>query len=99
MIQISTIVENALNEIKAKDINTINVENITTVTSNMIIATGTSATHVKAIANSLVKCAKENNVTLFGCKSLASDKNGVIPMPPAIHIWSCSFTYFEEKWP
>lgn len=50
---------NALTESKAHNINSIDVSTLTTITDNMIIATGTSTTHVKAISDRILKDTKE----------------------------------------
>lgn len=49
---------NALNETKARDVNALNVTELTTITDHMIIATGTSTTHVKAISERVLKDVK-----------------------------------------
>jgi ribosome-associated protein len=46
---------NALTEMKARNINALAVGNITSITDHMIIATGTSTTHVKSIADAVQK--------------------------------------------
>ncbi len=53
----------ALDDLKAFDIKTINVEKITCITDTMIIATGTSSTHVKALANNVIKKAREQGIS------------------------------------
>jgi ribosome-associated protein len=52
------IVVDALEELKAKDIKIIDVHGKTTVTDIMVIATGTSTRHVKALADHVVYQAK-----------------------------------------
>ena len=52
------IVVDALEELKAKDIKVIDVHGKTTVTDIMVIATGTSTRHVKALADHVVYQAK-----------------------------------------
>lgn len=46
---------NALTETKAQDINDLAVAELTDITDHMIIATGTSTTHVRAIAGAVLK--------------------------------------------
>ena len=62
MTNLKTTVLHALQDIKAKDINTLEVGEITSITDQMIIATGTSTRHVKAIADSVVEKQKSNLV-------------------------------------
>jgi len=57
---LKTIVLNALNNLKAHDINTLEVGEITSITDHMIVATGTSTRHVKAIADNVIKSVKSN---------------------------------------
>ena len=52
------IVIDALEGLKAKDIKIIDVRGKTTVTDTMVIATGTSTRHVKALADEVVYQAK-----------------------------------------
>lgn len=52
-----------LNNVKALNVHTINVENLTTFTSYMIIASGTSSKHVFSIATHLVNKMKAGKVT------------------------------------
>ena len=49
--QLGDLVVDALEEVKAKDIVRLDVQNLTTVTDYMIVASGTSNRHVKALAD------------------------------------------------
>ncbi len=49
----------ALNDVKGQSISCINVEKLTAITDYMIIVTGTSNTHLKALAESVNKSVKE----------------------------------------
>jgi len=51
--QLSDLVVQALEEVKAKDIVKLDVRNLTTVTDYMIVASGTSNRHVKALADAV----------------------------------------------
>ncbi len=59
--QLSALVIDALEELKAKDIVKLDVRELTTVTDYMIVASGTSNRHVKAIADAVAEKAKEAN--------------------------------------
>jgi len=50
-----------LEEIKAKDIQVMELPDDNSVTDYMIVASGTSSRHVKSIAIQLIKSLKENN--------------------------------------
>lgn len=62
----------ALEEIKGKDIVTIDVREKTSVTDVMIIASGTSGRHVKSLADSVMMKAKEQGVAVLGSEGLDS---------------------------
>jgi len=57
---------NALDELKAKDIREIDVRGKTSIADLLVIASGTSARHVKSIADEVVKFAKQAGVMPIG---------------------------------
>lgn len=56
----------ALEELKAKDIREIDVRGKTSIADLLVIASGTSARHVKSIADEVVKFAKKAGVMPIG---------------------------------
>ena len=63
--ELSSIILNALEEVKAKDITVLDIKDISDVADRMIIASGTSNTHLKALANSvLIDCKEAGNPPL-----------------------------------
>ena len=56
--QLSELVIEALDDIKAKDIVRLDVRDMTTVTDYMIVASGTSNRHVQALAENVAEKAK-----------------------------------------
>lgn len=56
----------ALEDLKAKDVREIDVRGKTSVADTLFIASGTSARHVKSIADEVVKFAKEAGVMPLG---------------------------------
>lgn len=56
---LTKLVTDALEDVKAKDIAVLDVRDKTTITDVMVIATGTSNRHSKALADSVVQKAKE----------------------------------------
>ncbi|MGM8888990.1 RsfS/YbeB/iojap family protein, partial [Psychrobacter sp. 1U2] len=54
-----TVVENTLEDMKAKNITVINVEDLTDVMERIVIAEGTSKRHVRAMADSVGAEAKQ----------------------------------------
>ena len=57
--QLCGLVVDALEEVKAKDIVKLDVRELTIVTDYMIVASGTSNRHVKALANAVAEKARE----------------------------------------
>ncbi len=57
--QLSDLVVDALEEVKAKDIVKLDVRKLTTVTDYMIVASGTSNRHVKALADAVAEKSRD----------------------------------------
>ena len=57
--QLSQLVIDALEDVKAQDIVRLDVGNMTTVTDYMIIASGTSRRHVQALVDNVAEKARE----------------------------------------
>ncbi len=64
--ELTTLVLDALNDLKAVDVRVLDVRDKTNVTDVMVVATGTSARHVKSLANNVVVKAKEKGETPIG---------------------------------
>lgn len=56
---IQAIAEEALDDLKAKDINALDVSKLTDVMDIFVIATGTSTRHVKSLASNVVESGKK----------------------------------------
>lgn len=67
---LSDIVIHALHEMKAQHVVDIDVKDLTSITDHMIIATGTSSRHVKALADNILKLTKEQGYQVLGCEGL-----------------------------
>lgn len=52
----------ALEDMKAQDVVTLDIHKLTTIADHMVVATGTSTRHVKSIADELVKRCKEAGI-------------------------------------
>ncbi len=61
--KLSSLIVAAIDDLKGEKISCINVEKLTSITDYMVIATGRSNTHIKAMADSVMKAAKD-----AGCK-------------------------------
>ena len=64
--KLKDIVVNAMDDMKGKEINVLDVRERTSVTEYMIVASGTSNRHVKSIADNVVDDAKKNGVRPLG---------------------------------
>jgi len=64
--EIAHLVANALDDLKAKDIITLDVRDIAGFTDYMVIASGTSNRHVKSLADRAREKAREAGVTAIG---------------------------------
>lgn len=59
-VSILKMVQESLDDMKAQDVRVLDVSDKSTITETIIIATGTSSRHVKAVANRVVMDAKQN---------------------------------------
>ncbi len=69
MVKIKNLLEwtlNELDEMKAKEVKVLDVSELTTITDHMVIASGTSTRHVKAMAGALNSAAKKAGIPPIG---------------------------------
>ncbi len=66
--RLATLVEAALDDMKARDVRVIDVRKLTTVTDYMVIASGTSDRHVRSMANHVIEKAGA-----AGCKPMGTE--------------------------
>ena len=60
------IVMAALDDLKAVDVSVIDVRDLTSITDRMVIASGTSTRHIKAMADNVVLEAKQQGFSALG---------------------------------
>lgn len=82
--QLTKLAVAALEDVKGVDIQVIDVSGLTSVTDHLVIATGTSSRHVKALADSVIEKALEAGVRPLSSQGLEQgewalvDLNGVV---------------------
>lgn len=82
--QLRQLVVDTLNDMKARDIEVMDVRGKTSITDYMVVASGTSDRHVKALAETVAYRSKEAGETPLGTEGLAEgewalvDLNGVV---------------------
>ncbi|MCF7983486.1 MAG: ribosome silencing factor [Thiohalocapsa sp.] len=82
--QLKDLVVDTLNDMKARDITVMDVRGKTAVTDYMILASGTSDRHVKAVAETVAYRAKEAGEQALGTEGISDgewalvDLNGVV---------------------
>jgi ribosome-associated protein len=64
--ELAQYVEGVLDDLKGESITSIDVRELTEITDYMIIVTGRSSTHIKALADEVVTRVKEVGVTVVG---------------------------------
>lgn len=100
--KILKVVANALDDIKAKDIITLNVKGLTSITDVIIVCSGTSTRHVKAIKDRILEYSAKEKIKPLGVEGeqegewVLVDLNEVIIhiMMPEIR----SFYQLEKLW-
>ncbi len=63
---LKNLIINALDDIKAVNISILDVKELTSITDYMVVCSGTSDRHVKAIADNVLKALKEHNIATIG---------------------------------
>jgi ribosome-associated protein len=64
--KLAKLVVEALEDIKGQSVVCIDVRKLTQITDYMVIATGTSTTHIKALSDAVVKKVKESGASVQG---------------------------------
>lgn len=64
--KIAQLVVEALEDLKGESIRSIDVQKLTEITDYMVIVTGRSSTHIKALSDSVAKKVKEAGLDIFG---------------------------------
>ena len=100
--ELKNIVVDALEDLKGESISCLEVGHLTSVTEYMVITTGRSSTHIKSLADNVVKKVKELNIKVIGVEGRSQsewvlvDIGGVV-----VHIMLSSIRLLydlEELW-
>ena len=92
----------ALEDLKAKDIVVIDVAEMSAVMSRVIVASGTSGRHAKAVANSVVMSSKEAGLQPLGVEGQSNGEWVLIDLGDVVvHVMqeeSRDFYQLEKLW-
>ncbi len=92
----------AVEDLKAKDVIVLDVRSRTTVTDELIIATGTSTRHVKSIADSVVKACKAFGIPPIGVEGEGSAEWVLVDLGDyVVHVFQAEMREFyalEKLW-
>jgi ribosome-associated protein len=87
----------ALEELKAKDITTIDVRGKTSVTDFMVIASGTSSRHVKSLAENVLEKVKEQGVRPLGNEGLDGGEWALLDLGDVVvHVMQVATRQFYD---
>lgn len=70
--QLSTLVNDALADMKAQNVVTLDVGGMTSIADRIVVASGTSSRHVKSIADRVIERVKENGIKPLGVEGDAT---------------------------
>lgn len=100
--QIQQLAIDALNDLKAIDLVTFDVRKITTLADTMIICTGSSNRHVKSLAESVVKKAKESHLSYIRTEGQKEGEWVIVDLADVIvHVMlpaTRTFYNLEDLW-
>lgn len=100
--QIQTLAIEALNDLKAIDLTTIDVRGITTIADVMIICTGRSSRHVKSLAENVVTKAKEHQVSYVRTEGVEQSEWVIVDLADVVvHVMlptARDFYNLEDLW-
>jgi len=100
--QLQNIAVEALNDLKALDLITIDVHEITSLTDTMIICSGRSTRHVISLAENVVMKAKQNNLSYIKTEGQKEGEWVIVDLADVIvHIMlpaTRTFYNLEDLW-
>lgn len=92
----------ALEDLKAQDIQVLDVRGMTSITDLMIVASGTSDRHIKALADNVVENVKKHGVQPIGVEGETSREWVLVDLGDVIlhvmHPQTRAFYNLEKLW-
>jgi ribosome-associated protein len=99
---LNSIILEAMEDLKAKDIVSLDVAELSDVTDRLVIASGTSNRHVKSVANNVVEEAKSNGFQPLGVEGMESGEWVLVDFGnTVVHVMqptTRSFYELEKLW-
>lgn len=96
------IVKNTLDDNKGRDVKVIDVRGKTSVTDYMILATGTSERHLKALSDYILEAVKKRDVTPLGVEGQQTGQWVLVDLGDVVvHVMSAQtreFYQLEKLW-
>ena len=100
--QLLALAENALTDLKARDVTVLDVRQLTPIADYMVVASGTSDRHVKSIADRLVQRASDAGCPLLGIEGTESGEWVLVDLADVVvHIMqpkAREFYKLESLW-
>jgi ribosome-associated protein len=92
----------ALDDLKAQDVQVLDVRGMTSITDVMVIASGTSDRHIKALADNVVEAAKKQGIQPLGVEGETSREWVLVDLGDVIvhvmHPQTRAFYNLEKLW-
>ncbi len=99
---LSKLVADALDDMKALDLRFLNVKGVSSVCDVMVVASGSSNRHVKSIADNVIEKCKKNDIEILGSEGQDSSEWVLVDLGIAlVHIMqeqTRSFYELEKLW-
>lgn len=99
---LTAVVRTALEDIKGMDIRVLDVEALTPLTSRMVFCTGTSARHVRSLAENVVTEAKQSGLRARGIEGLTQSDWVLVDLGDVVvHVMQAqtrAFYQLEKLW-
>ncbi|MFN2309846.1 MAG: ribosome silencing factor [Gammaproteobacteria bacterium] len=100
--QLKDLVLAALDDLKAQDVQVLDVRGMTSITDLMVVASGTSDRHIKALADNVVEAAKHRGLQPLGVEGEASREWMLVDLGDVIvhvmHPQTRAFYNLEKLW-